>query len=204
MKWLVLLLLLFLPISGQYDLQFTPLAFLLFTINSRNHQLNPVNAEKNLGAFTRCAQKHDLPFILTEGTALGAYRQGDFIPGDSDTDIMIFDGGKLKIVLDELILEGFVVCRVPIQLFNSTLGTVVSIMRNREWIDIDVFHREKRCAAMAGPCSQLEPLLQKFETVQLGKSQYYIPSSPERYLEYLYGAEWRIPKNEKPKDVKKK
>ena len=138
---------------------------------------------------------------MAEGTALGAYRNNDFIVGDSDTDIMVFDVLKLKLVLADLQTKGFTIARAPVAIGRLSLGTAISIFRDGDWIDIDVFSYTKHCTAVPGPCIDLLPFLKKSEPVKLGNYTYQMPSPPEKYLTYLYGPKWHIPQNQKPKDI---
>ena len=42
-------------------------------------------------SVTRVLEKHEIPYMITLGTLLGAIRHGGFIPWDTDFDLHMFD-----------------------------------------------------------------------------------------------------------------
>lgn len=77
--------------------------------------------QDTLLAFQKCSATAAIPFFLMGGTALGAVREGYFIPHDDDIDVGIFysdlekssrDGGTyaaLQCLLNELTMSRFIV-----------------------------------------------------------------------------------------------
>lgn len=52
----------------------------------RRHQLVLLEMLKE---FDRICRRHDIPYMLFAGTALGAQRHGGFIPWDDDLDVIM-------------------------------------------------------------------------------------------------------------------
>jgi len=141
-----------------------------------------------------------IPFFLTEGTALGAIREQRVIPHDTDIDIGI----------DISYYKKFKTCALPafkslgfktsrdIQKKNNT-SVLLTIIKNYLYIDIMFLHKDGHCIDI--PCKKMrEYLNNKIEVEMYGKKHWSLPIT---YLEDVYGKNWRIPARLKPKDIKK-
>ena len=126
-------------------------------------------------------------FWLTEGTALGAIREGRVIPTDTDIDIGIRSEDRPtleRLALPLLQRRGFVVWRRSPQL--------ISIVKAHLYVDIMCARPGGRCIDM--PCDQYLPLVQPLETIRMYGLDLWTP--PVSYLERVYGQDWRTPKHQ--------
>jgi len=156
---------------------------------------------ENLYIVTTILEDQQLFFWLSEGTALGALREGDIIKNDTDVDIGMFECDKKKYMqcLPLFEQQGFRLMRYYNA--NGTQPGIVSLYRQNHYIDIDFVGEQHYCAAFPGPCKDILNVLEPFQIAYIQNRAYYIPSL--RYIQYLYGKDWIIPKKEKPTDVKR-
>lgn len=145
----------------------------------------------NLADLHNVFNKHGVPFWLSEGTALGFIRGGEFISHDDDVDIGMWerDHEKLrKLVIPDLSRLGFTCTRVG-------LSTFYTLQRGGEKVDIDIVGPELYCVANLDSCRKLLPYLREFNEITIKNRRYKVPGTD--YLEYLYGPDWTTPKKSK-------
>ena len=129
--------------------------------------------------------RHGITFWLRDGTALGAVRDGAVIPHDDDADLGMWthDAPKLDAALAELARRGFTV-------YQRDAG-IVALLRNFETVDIcisgDAHPDDAYGSAHVAFFRALRPV------AFLGL-EFNVPRDTERYLEFCYGADWRVPK----------
>ena len=152
--------------------------------------------DQNLKAFK--SAMGPVSFWISEGTALGAIREGDFILHDDDVDIGMWYSDLQQFneeVIPKLKRAGFTLD------FDLQNGTFMTFSRNGERLDVDVVSPDGECmaartaAANCGTCDCIIPYLQNMYPITLRGETYMVPG--EHYLEYLYGSDWKIPKNTK-------
>ena len=159
-----------------------------------NVPLNLDICKENLELISSILNQNNLIFWLSEGTALGAIRDNNFIIYDDDVDIGMwysdFDRFK-KLALPLLIKNGFTCDQVKMS------NSYVTISRKGEKIDIDFTGYDIECAACLttnANCKNCNILIDKLSNMSyimfLGKS-YLCPGI--EYLEYLYGPTWQTP-----------
>ena len=165
------------------------------------HKLGWVKFNKRKG-YEMLAIIHDvcegagIGFWLSEGTALGFKRDGDFIDWDDDLDIGIRAEDK-NLFLNLLPAKGFVLCEVSLN------NSFYSYLYKNEKLDVDVTGRNLQCRANSNklngaPCEELLPHLQSFDKLEIMGKVYNLPRTS--YLELLYGKQWQTPvKGFKPK-----
>lgn len=151
----------------------------------------------NLITFQKICQELDIPFWLSEGTALGMRRDNDFIEWDNDIDIGIFIEylprfqQKGKELLEQ---NGFL---IGDEMQN---GTFWHLYRNNEKIDIDFTGYGIKCVSTAilngkhqeaTKCDIVIDTLEPFQLISYKGYEFYVPS--DRYLKTLYGNDWMIP-----------
>jgi len=111
-----------------------------------------------------------VPFWISEGTALGAIREGDFILHDDDVDIGMWCSDLQQFneeVIPELKRKGFTLD------WDLQNGTFMSFSRNWERLDVDVVSPDGECmaartaAANCGTCDCIIPYLQNMYPITL-------------------------------------
>ena len=126
--------------------------------------------------FGRCG----MDFWLTEGTALGAVRDGRVIPTDTDIDVGVRDGRALRAcALPRLRRRGFMVWRDK--------PHIVSVVRGFLRLDVMVLAPGGHCVDM--PCDEMERFVANLRRVDLYGRTFW--TLGEDYLRRVYGADWR-------------
>ena len=124
-------------------------------------------------------------FWLTEGTALGAIREGRVIPTDTDIDIGLQsdDRPTLEPLLQR---RGFVVWRQA--------SHMISIVKSQLCVDIMFARPGGHCIDM--PCDQYLPLVRpdRLQRVRMYGLEFWAP--PIAYLERVDGQDWRAPRHQ--------
>ena len=148
--------------------------------------------------------KHGIKYWLSEGTALGIFRDGDLIACDDDIDFSYneeYYNVFLNKVKPELESKGYIVGITSGINHNKLLtnyGQYNYLIKNNHVVDFDIFSLTKNCSAKTGrKCSELLPYLQKFYKIKFNNKYWNLPT--ESYYEYLYGKNWKTPLcNKKP------
>jgi hypothetical protein len=163
-----------------------------------NVPLNFDICKENLEILANILNKNNLVFWLSEGTALGAIRDQNFIKYDDDVDIGMWysDFNKFrKYVLPSIKENGFTCDQI--KMHNS----YITISRKGEKIDIDFTDYNIECAACltrnakCKNCNILIDNLYKMSYVMFLGKYYLCPGI--NYLEYLYGSNWQTPLKQK-------
>ena len=191
-----LLLLIFVPFRWSKDYpKYRVIDMLYNFVVKFRHQygITPLNKKicfENLFITQDILNKYGVFFWLSEGTALGFRRDNDFIDWDDDVDISINIKDKKKLIkaLPELEKHGF---KVVLTCFNYKNGHCICLIRNGEKVDIDVVNKDGYCLASDAMCDELIPYLQSFNRIRIKNRIFNIPN--DRYLEYLYGKDWKTP-----------
>ena len=130
-----------------------------------------------------------IPFFLTEGTALGALREQRVIPHDTDIDIGIdvsyYDTFR-KCALPKFKKLGFKVARHE--------SRFITIIKNYLYIDIMFMDRTGKCIDI--PCERMQEYYNKRVLVSMYGKEY--DCLPIEYIEEVYGSDWKTPKKSKP------
>jgi len=196
----LLIILININICWTGDLQFKVKDTLKSILLKYNHKyfgkpLNKIICKENLETIAKILNENKITFWLSEGTALGARRQGNFIDHDDDVDLGIWykDYNKFKQIIQSIIKEGFI-----IELYYHSF---IRFGRNNESIDIDFTGENIDCVACktkranCKSCNELLKYLKNMSFIDFLGNKYLCPDID--YLEYLYGKNWNIPKKEK-------
>lgn len=163
------------------------------------HHMEPEDGERILDLTAKLLNACEVPFFLAFGTLLGAVREGYFIKGDEDVDIIITDEDKLYQCIPYLYEHGLLINRI----YRGALYSFHTEDRKGH-IDLYVLREfqksiwKRRCF-----CIHEKAMPKKYfrhiETgaYTLGGNQYPYPQNPETLLEWWYGKDWRIPQNKK-------
>lgn len=148
----------------------------------------------------------EIPFFLLQGTALGAYRDKQFVPHEKDIDIGILQenllphvGTIIKNFVDlgcevESWAKPFDFCRTLVIRYNDTKIDIVGMLK---W-------GEKRYTACPVHPSIKQPyaivhdaqLIENYQQVEMFDKLFNVPSPIEDYLQLEYGPDWRTPKDD--------
>lgn len=140
-----------------------------------------------------------IQYFLTFGTLLGEVREGNFIKGDDDVDIVVTEEEKLYDCLPYLWEHGLFINRI----WRTELYTFHTEGR-RGHIDmyimrpIDKWPYKNWCMSIRGHYTP-KKFFNKIETGKyfIGDVSYPYPENPENLLAWWYGKSWRIPQSKK-------
>ena len=138
-----------------------------------------------------------VPFFLAYGTLLGIVRDGDLLPHDKDMDVGLpWDVSREVLIRELTVKHGF--SRSGRHTPEEDAWNVVLVHRETG-ISIDLFFFKPDGDALLSGFHHLPvPLLWRFGhfTTQpleyLGHS-WQVPDPPERFLQEIYGPDWRTP-----------
>ena len=180
----------------------------------RGGRTRPINVQslfENLVEVKHVFDKHGITFMLSHGTMLGIYRDGDLIPWDDDVDIALFveDKDKFPKAIEELKELGFFVppnAPTPTSKFDAKKDIpwydFVAIKRGEkiegwffEKIGNYYVYDKPRCGdSLKHPAKFYEPLKQ----YQWKGYIWNIPNDIEYWLLLMYGTGWnKIDKDRK-------
>lgn len=155
--------------------------------------INKENAAFMLRTIKNVFEEHDIVFMLSYGTLLGAIREHDFIAHDEDVDTMIWgrDLQKALEIVPELEKYG-------VQLYCYYLPWIFTFEYKGETCDVEVLYEAiwpwniRYCLTheMYIP----KKLFEKTERIEFLGEMFSVPANPEKVLVYHYGKDWRIPK----------
>jgi hypothetical protein len=198
-KLIIFILILFIPLPFWYNIRLFDRIYyeiLKQLIMAGMRRMNFKNCSENLILFDDIMKKCNIKYWLSEGTALGVVRDGDFIPWDDDVDVGLFYEEK----------EKFIKCGIP-ELRRAGFKLVhnyknwFSIVRKHEKMDIDIVQPGKFCIACkthdakCRNCDAMIPFIKgNLRTVDFLGRQFVVPG--DSYLEYLYGPTWRTPRKQ--------
>lgn len=150
-----------------------------------------------------------MPFFLMQGTALGAHRDGGFVPLERDIDFGILIenfgpradelAGKLELLGYEIrkIVEPFTIPRTIVAAKNGAKVDIVGFML---WKETTRFTATPLDRFSVGPrpwaILHRREFLENYETVEMFGRSFNVPSPIEDYLESEYGEDWRTPKDD--------
>lgn len=149
------------------------------------------SAKANLADLKRVFDKHNIKFCLIFGTLLGAIRDKNFIPWDSDTDILCFreDYRKIDKALDEMESIGFYCPRRELPMLDHYL------IRNGEKIDINWVLDNGHNELLYADWIKWDKKFFQFPlpTISFNGIEIAIPSNTKELLQLTYGDTWETP-----------
>ena len=173
----------------------------LHALNDSPIRLNKEVALKVLIDFTECLNEAQSTWWLSDGTLLGAIREGDFISYDNDIDIGIMADTFTPRVLQLLVKKGFTI------VFSHGLpeeGLEFTLKRDETYVDLFLYYpRDKklyhscyihRLKFVRAQRIDFEyPKFDEFVKYKFLGHLFNVPKDPEKHLEIEYGPGWRIP-----------
>lgn len=144
-------------------------------------------------------KQSDLHFRVTDGTALGLYRNECFIGHDNDLDFDILEIHNEKKLLKTMYKRGFKIGRLVY--YNGCISQVVFYNNRRQIVDFAnwVVANDKICQYEEPGYIRIQDL--KYFTCLNNINAYGfsfpIAGYTEEWMEMRYGKEWRTPKTYK-------
>ena len=166
---------------------------------------------KNLLDVKNILDELKVPFFLTHGALLGAYREGDFIKHDDDIDLDIFEEiliSNYDEICEKLMKRGFIVRGRRLD-YKGEKGEKLNLYRDREKMNIRGIYLDPSYKQDRYRLTNVFQYLRKFhdnpDTITFKGVTFMTPGPIEEFLVYCFGEEWRIPvlktKEEKKKGI---
>ncbi len=172
--------------------------------NQREVKMIALNARQTLQDMKRILDNEGIKFWAVDGTALGAMRDGDFIPWDKDMDIRVLaKDWDLKRMSELFKADGFF-CKnsLDVKQYGDLSSGIVLIKRG---IKIDMcigyyYPPEDVIVVLAtrptvGVSVEPAHLFNKDEDyfANIGDIRIRLPNPPSEYLVMNYGKNWKVP-----------
>lgn len=135
-------------------------------------------------------------YWLSAGTALGLYRDGGIIPGDSDIDIGVLSDVSVERIEEPMLSSGFLTQR-----YRNHKGIPQQRAFAKDGIafDVSIFCEMDNCFVFytrgGGAIRKPKHLLEDMHKITFNGKEYPIPS-PQGYLRWRYG-DWQTPSDGK-------
>ncbi len=144
-------------------------------------------ADRILEEFDTICKSRNIDYYLVFGTCLGFYRDGGYVTGEHDIDVM-------PICSD----DEFVDLMVTLQQCEFAFCFGVSRPRwyghaFKNGILLDIWREADDNHGQFDPV-RVQSFCRAFDTVEYNGRTYRVPSPVEGYLELLYGRGWRTPR----------
>ena len=156
---------------------------------------------KNLLDVKVILDKLGIPFFLTHGALLGAYRDGDWIKWDDDIELDIFDEifrDRYDELCNNLIGSGFIIRGRKVER-KKEKGEKFNLYRYKESISVRGIYLDSNYEQGKYRLTNVFQYLRKFhdnpENIEFKNVTFQAPGPIEEFLEYRYGENWRTPIN---------
>jgi phosphorylcholine metabolism protein LicD len=174
--------------------------FILFiSIPFDFHKPMPKEGEAELVKVCLLLSGLSIKYRITDGTALGLYRDGNFIPHDTDLDFDILDFNEIKAFKKEIFRLGYklgLVCiykgKIQQLVFYNEQEIIIDFSF---WVSMNNYiyvFQEKNYER-----KQHIKFFNNQTIISFHGNKYPIPGYIEEWLEIRYGNDWRIPKKYK-------
>ncbi len=166
---------------------------------ANNNSPLTLNAANDLNICCTIIESLSLKYRLSDGTALGLFRDGGIIPHDNDIDIDIVFSPKIdeNEIIKSFKNKGYILARKvyyrgslqQLAFFNKTTFDVFDMVFWYKKGD-EIYNYSERNFERKQDGKYFEKLSEIFFK---GK-KYPLPAQTENWLEMRYGKDWRIPK----------
>lgn len=154
---------------------------------------------ENLLDIKKILDELEVPFFLTHGALLGAYRENDFIKHDDDIDLDIFEEIFLPnydAICEKLINDGFVVRGRSLD-HKGNPGEKINLYRYGEKINIRAIYIDPDFEQGQYRLTNVFQYPIRFhenpDTIDFKGATFITPGPIEEFIEFCFGEDWRIP-----------
>ncbi len=138
-------------------------------------------------------------YRITDGTILGLYRQGTFIPHDNDIDVDALDFHSIDLLHEGMKRHGMRLGRKVI--YKKQLQQLVYYNEDQVVFDIVFWHSEGNkiynYSERGYERIQEKQFFENLTYIEYKGRNYPMPSNIEKWLDMRFGQDWRIPKTYK-------
>ena len=163
----------------------------LIKIYRSYYGLNKEISYKIMDDVHKVLNKYKIFFWLSEGTALGIYRENDLIDHDDDIDFSFmskYNDVFEKYCIKEFMNKGYIIGKM----FNFYY-----LIKEGMFVDFDIiYNNDISLANNMNSTEEIMPYIQDFYKKEWNNKMWNLPK--ESYYKYLYGDDYMIPiKNKK-------
>ena len=174
------------------------LLYHLFPFNTIKVRLKDEDAHE-LHNICEMLDKHGIRYRLTDGVALGFYREHHFIRHDTDLDFDLMDFDSLETLKEQMKNRGYKIGREVY--YDSQIQQIVFYNKNQLIVDFSIWYRKDNELRHYGEKGYVRiQELQYFENLTDYDCYGYtfkLPGHLEEWLVKRFGEDWRIPKTYK-------
>jgi len=166
--------------------------------NYRHFEINVLNDNAKSVLLNALSRLKSIKYWMSAGTALGLYRNNDFIEGDTDIDIAMvgysgIDNEIIKAMVDD---TGFELIR---DIYHEDMPQQLAFMKDGVIFDIYIHWREGDNYINNSESGKQTMPKWMYDSQKIINTKYGnlpFPKDPEKYFEIRYG-DWKIPQNKK-------
>jgi len=165
-------------------------------------QKMPPGAELIMEQCCNVLESTKATYRLADGTALGLYREGGFIPHDNDIDVEVLGDAQLEAISKLLFSSGMRLGRKMIYkgkiqqlVFYNEKNIIFDIVVWYELNDSTIINYSERGYRRSQDASFFNK--GNLDSINFRGRQYPLPGEIEKWLEMRYGNDWRVPKTYK-------
>jgi hypothetical protein len=159
----------------------------------------PDGAVKVMAVCCEALEQINATHRLTDGTILGLYRQGAFIPHDNDIDIDILDFKDMDLLQASMKRLGMKLGRKAV--YKKQVHQLAYYSSNHIVFDMIFWYSEGEqivnYSEEGYKRTQPKKYFTDLDSIKYGEKTYPMPSHIEEWLVLRYGEDWRTPKTYK-------
>jgi len=159
----------------------------------------PNNAVKTMISCCEVLENLGIKYRLTDGTILGLYRQGDFIPHDDDIDIDILDYKDVDLLQTSMKKLDMKLGRKVV--YKKQVHQLAYYSKNLVVFDMIFWYSDGdqivNYSEKGYKRTQPKKYFTDLDSITYFEKSYPMPSHIEEWLVFRYGENWRIPKTYK-------